>query len=169
MERLFASFKEGGAPQSYDPGDPNPYAQFIHALIPDARDFENSVLAPKRDEAQKYYYGYLPSLNPDGTPYSDTLIIEDPSATYEEILNPTESPNKSSYVSTDLPDAVLIMLPGLMRIFGASQNVIDLIPNTEADVAAAEQGTDYVNHTFWTHNPGFITLYGAFKDALPVK
>ena len=133
IERLF-TFKDGSShsetPNSYDPGDPATYQQFIHALITDARDYENSILAPKRDEAQKYYYGMLPSLNPNGSPYSDTLIVEDPNATYEEILGPNEGPTKSSFVSTDVRDAILMMLPSLVRIFAASENVISLVPRS---------------------------------------
>ena len=168
IESLF-TFKEGGTPTSYDPGDPDSYKQFIHAMITDSRDYENSVLAPKRDEAQKYYYGYLPSLNPNGSPYSDTLIVEDPNATYEEILGPGEGPSKSSFVSTDVRDAILMMLPSLVRIFAASENVISLVPRSPQDEAMAEQATNYVNYVFWQDNSGFLTLYGAFKDALTVK
>ena len=156
-------------PNSYDPGDPATYKQFIHALITDSRDYENSVLAPKRDEAQKYYYGMLPSLNPNGSPYSDTLIVEDPNATYEEILGPSEGPSKSSFVSTDVRDAILMMLPSLVRIFAASENVISLVPRSPQDDAMAEQATNYVNYVFWQDNAGFLTLYGAFKDAMTVK
>ena len=169
IERLF-TFKDGsGTPQTYDPGDPDTYKYFIHALITDSRDYENSVLAPKRDEAQKYYYGMLPSLNPNGSPYSDTLIIEDPNATYEEILGPGEAASKSSFVSTDVRDAILMMLPSLVRIFAASENVISLVPRSPQDEAMAEQATNYVNYVFWQDNPGFLTLYGAFKDALTLK
>ena len=168
IERIF-TFKEGGTPLSYDPGDPDTYRQFIHALITDSKDYENSVLAPKRDEAQKYYYGMLPSLNPNGSPWSDTLIVEDPNATYEEILGPGEGPSKSSFVSTDVRDAVLMMLPSLVRIFAASENVVQLVPRSPADEDMAEQATNYVNYTFWQDNPGFLILYGAFKDALTVK
>lgn len=169
MERLFATFKEGGTPTSYDPGDPNSLTQFVHALITDARDYENSVLAPKRDEAQKFYYGMLPSLNADGTPYSDTLIVEDPAATYEEVLGADERPNKSSFVSTDVRDAILLMLPSLIRIFAASEHPVELVPRTAQDSDMAKQATDYVNHVFWRDNPGFLILYGAFKDAMTVK
>ena len=170
IERLF-TFKDSstGTPTSYDPGDPDSYRQFIHAMITDSRDYENSVLAPKRDEAQKYYYGMLPSLNPNGSPWSDTLIIEDPNATYEQILGPGEGPSKSSFVSTDVRDAILMMLPSLVRIFAASENVICLVPRSPQDEAMAEQATNYVNYVFWQDNPGFLILYGAFKDAMTVK
>ena len=168
VERIFTFKGDGGTPNTYDPGDPDTYRQFIHAMITDSRDYENSVLAPKRDEAQKYYYGMLPSMG--GTGYSDTLIVEDPNATYEEILGPTEGPSKSSFISTDVRDAVLMMLPSLVRIFAASENVISLVPRGgPQDDAMAEQATNYVNYVFWQDNPGFLTLYGAFKDAMTVK
>jgi hypothetical protein len=166
IERLF-TFKDGDTPLSYDPGDPDTYKQFVHALITDARDYENSVLAPKRDEAQKYYYGMMPALA--GSGYSDTLIVEDPNATFEEILGPTEGPSRSSFISTDVRDAILMMLPSLVRIFAASENVVSLVPRSPPDEAMAEQATNYVNYVFWQDNAGFLTLYGAFKDALTVK
>ena len=168
LERIFTFKGDGGTPNSYDPGDPETYKQFIHAMITDSRDYENSVLAPKRDEAQKYYYGMLPTLSATG-PYSDTLIVEDPNATFEEILGPSDGPSKSSFVSTDVRDAILMMLPSLIRIFAASENVISLVPRTPQDEAMAEQATNYVNYVFWQDNAGFLTLYGAFKDALTVK
>ena len=61
---------------------------------------------------------------PQRLAYSDTLIVEDPNATYEEILGPNEGPSKCSFVSTDVRDAILMMLPSLVRIFAASENVI---------------------------------------------
>ena len=170
LERIFATFKEGGQSDAYDPADPASYEQFIQALIRDSRDYEGSVLAPSRDTAQKYYYGMLPALNPDGSPYSDTLIIQDPNATYEQILGyDQETANRSSFVSTDVRDAVLLMLPSLVRLFAASENVVSLIPRTQADVDAAAQQTQYINYVFWQDNPGFLILYGSFKDALTVK
>jgi hypothetical protein len=170
LERIFATFKEGGSPDAYDPGDPATYEQFIQALIRDSRDYEASVLAPARDQAQKFYYGYLPSLNPDGSPYTDTMIIQDPGATWEQILGyDQESATRSRYVSTDVRDAVMLMLPSLIRLFGASQAPVFLAPRTQADVAVAEQQTNYINYVFWQDNQGFLVLYGAFKDALTVK
>lgn len=167
IERLF-TFKDGDTQQSYDPSDPDSYRYIIHALISDSRDYENSVLAPKRDEAQKYYYGMEPSLGATG-PYSDTLVVEDPNATYADILGPNEAPTKSSFVSTDVRDAILMMLPSLIRIFAASENAVALVPRTAQEEAMAEQATAYVNYVFWQDNPGFLSLYGAFKDALTLK
>src|SRR5262245_47800350 len=140
LERIFASFKESGPRDAYDPGDPASYEAFIHALIKDSRDYEASILAKDRDTAQKYYYGYLPSLNPDGSPYTDTQIIQDVNATYEQILGyDQQSANKSSFVSTDVRDAVMLTIPALMRLYAASENVVALVPRTPADSDAAAQ------------------------------
>ena len=147
LERIFSTFKEGGpAGDAYDPSDPDSYEPYIQTLIRDSRDYEGSVLAGKRNEAQLFYYGYLPSLNPDGTPYSDSQIIQDPNATYEQILgHDKETANKSQYVSTDVRDAIMLMLPSLIRLFAASENVVSLIPRTQADVDNAQQQTNYIN------------------------
>ena len=171
LERIFSSFKEGAPPDGgYDPADPQTYEQFVQAIIRDSRDYEGSVLAPARDLSQKYYYGYLPALNPDGSPYTDTQIIQDPHATFEQIHGYTqESANKSTYVSTDVRDAVMLTLPSLIRLFAASENVVNLVPRTETDVDAAAQQTNYINYVFWQDNPGFLILHGAFKDALTVR
>jgi hypothetical protein len=168
IERLFTFKDDGGTPRTYDPGDPDSYKQFIQALISDSVDYENSVLAGKRDEAQKYYYGLEPSLG-GAKGMSETGVVDDPNATFEDILGPTEAPSKSSFVSTDVRDAILMMLPSLIRIFAASENVVSLVPRSPQDEDMAEQATNYVNYVFWNDNAGFLNLYGAFKDALTVK
>jgi hypothetical protein len=135
----------------------------------DAIDYENAFLAVDRNEAQLMYYGMSPWIGPytPGSPYAG----EDPNATLGEILNKDNENqiNRSTYVSTDVRDAIMMMLPGLIRLFGASNNPVFLVPRTEAESDAAEQATDYVNYTFWHDNPGFLILYGAIKDALTVK
>jgi hypothetical protein len=171
MEKLFYHFKSQDAPSTaaYDPQDPESYKSYVKAMMSDARDFENSFLAIDRQNAQLYYYGYEPWIGPynPGQPY----IGEDPNATLGEILNKdnTNSPNRSTYVSTDVRDAVMMMIPSLIRLFGASEAPVFLVPRTQEEVDEAEQATDYVNYSFWNDNPGFLILYGAFKDALTVK
>ena len=171
MERIFAHFKDGEGPRdaAYDPSDPESYSAYIKAMMGDARDYEDAFLAVDRNHAQLYYYGYEPWIGPynPGSPY----VGEDPNATLGEILNKdnTNQPNRSSFVSTDVRDAVMMMLPSLVRLFGASEAPVALVPRNETEVDTSEQATDYVNYTFWNDNPGFLILYGAIKDALTVK
>jgi hypothetical protein len=171
MERIFAHFKDGENPRdaAYDPSDPESYSAYIKAMMGDARDYEEAFLAVDRNHAQLYYYGYEPWIGPynPGSPY----VGEDPNATLGEILNKdnTNQPNRSSFVSTDVRDAVMMMLPSLVRLFGASEAPVALVPRNETEVDTSEQATDYVNYVFWNDNPGFLILYGAIKDALTVK
>ena len=136
-------------------------------MFSDAKDYETAFLSVDRESAQGYYYGLSPGMGPYAAPYAG----EDPTATLGEILNQDDKdqPNRSTYVSTDVRDAMMMMLPSLIRLFGASESPVFLVPRTEAEVDQAEQATDYVNYVFWNDNPGFLNLYGAIKDALTVK
>jgi hypothetical protein len=157
LERLFASFKDSGTNTGiYDPNDPESYEHYIQALISDSRAYESDTLAADRDYAQKYYYGLLPTLDGDETQYSDTTIVEDANATYEEVArDKQQSVNRSKFVSTDVRDAVMLMLPSLIRLFGASESPVELVPRTAAESDMASQATNYVNYTFWNDNSGF--------------
>ena len=175
LERIFANFKEdrgaNATPGSYDPGDPETYKNYIKAMISDSVDYEGSILAGERNQAQEYYYGMLPGLGGGGDSRgSDTTIVEDPKATYEEILGyDKETANRSTYVSTDVRDAIMLMMPGLIRLFAASENPVFLVPRSPDEIDQAQQATDYVNYVFWNDNSGFLILYGALKDALTVR
>ena len=176
MERIFANFKEdrgaNSTPGSYDPGDPETYETYIKAMISDSVDYESSILAGERNTAQEYYYGMLPGLNGDdaANSQSSSTIVEDPKATYEEILGyDKDMANRSTYVSTDVRDAIMLMMPGLIRLFAASENPVFLVPRSQEEVDQAQAQTDYVNYVFWNDNSGFLILYGALKDALTVR
>ena len=174
MERIFGGFKEdrgaNATPGSYDPGDPDSYENYIQAMISDSVDYEGSILAGDRNTAQEYYYGMLPRLGGTNDAQGNTTLVQDPKATYEEILGyDQETANRSTYVSTDVRDAVMLMLPGLIRLFAASENPVFLVPRSQEEVDQAEQMTAYVNYVFWNDNPGFLILYGALKDALTVR
>jgi hypothetical protein len=78
-------------------------------------------------------------------------------------------PNRSTAVSTDVSDAIETALPDIMEVFTGGEDVATFRPVGEEDVEAAAQETDYVNHVFFNENPGWLTLYTVFKDALSVK
>ena len=75
----------------------------------------------------------------------------------------------STYVSTDVRDAIMLMMPGLIRLFAASENPVFIVPRGDDEVDKAQQATDYTNYVFWNDNSGFLILYGALKDALTVR
>ena len=172
VERLFPHFKDQHAPSSavYDPQDPATYETFVQGLMEDSQDYEDSILAGDRSEATLYYYGYYPSI--DYTDVSGPYRGVDPTKTIGEILDESDGkdqPNRSTFVSTDVRDAILLVLPSLIRLFGASESPVFLVPRSEAESDQAEQATDYVNYCFWNDNPGFLILYGALKDALTIR
>ncbi len=76
---------------------------------------------------------------------------------------------RSRAVSTDVADTIEGLMPALMEIFAASEDVVRFDPVGPEDEQAAEQETDYVNHVFMQQNPGFMVLYSMIKDALLSK
>jgi hypothetical protein len=81
----------------------------------------------------------------------------------------TEIDGRSQVVSTDVADTVESILPNLLRVFTASDNVVRCDPVTAEDVPLAEQASAYLNHVFYKENNGFQLLYNFFKDALIEK
>lgn len=137
--------------------DPNgDYDQRIRAMIEDSIDYEESYLSRARQENMEYYNGVQPAIDITIDP------INDPDGGL--------SPNKSTFVSTDVRDTILTVMPSLMRIFtNFDEHVADFLPNTEEQQEMAEQAYDYLNYVFYHDNPGFIILHSVIKDALTVK
>jgi len=79
------------------------------------------------------------------------------------------SDGRSKAVSTDVSDTVEGLMPSLMEIFTAGDEVVRFEPVGPEDVQGAEQETDYINHVFMQQNPGFLVLYSFIKDALLSK
>ena len=77
-----------------------------------------------------------------------------------------EVEGRSQVVSTDVSDTVESLLPSLMRIFTAGDNVFHCEPVGVEDSETARQCSDYLNYIFYKENAGFTALYTAFKDAL---
>ncbi len=113
-------------------------SSIIKAEMDDAQDFSEE-LGQERSENTEFYLG------------------EEPSDTSEM---------QSEYVSTDVREAVLHILPSIMRVFFGTKKVVDFIPRDKEDVALAEQQTSYINHIITQKNNGFQVFYNAFKDAL---
>lgn len=77
--------------------------------------------------------------------------------------------NRSKAVSTDVAEAVETVLPDVLDIFVAGDDVATFIPTSAEDEQQAQDETDLVNHVVFTENEGFLTLYTAFKDALLLR
>lgn len=125
-----------------EPMDEEAFQGAVKAAITDAADYIDSIVAPERVLAEKYYRG---------EPFGN------------------EEEGRSQVVMTVVRDTVLAMMPSLLRVFTASERPVEFSPRTGDKVAEAEQATDYVNFVFMNDNPGFTILHSAFKDALKLK
>ena len=113
----------------------------IKSEMDDAKDFIHQV-GEERAESTEYYLGNEPEA-------TSTL--------------------QSEFISTDVRDTVLFMLPSIMRTFFGTKKVVEFVPNGPEDIPLAEQQTDYINYIVQQKNQGFNVLYSAFKDALVRK
>ena len=110
--------------------------------LTDAISYIDSDLSPTRAKGTEYYRGDLFGNEVEGN---------------------------SKVVAMEVRDTVNAMLPSLMRVFFSSENVVEFVPRGPEDVQVAQQATDYVNYIFQNDNPGFMTTYAIFKDALVRK
>jgi len=113
----------------------------IKSEMDDAKDFIHQV-GSERAESTEYYLGN----EPEGT-----------------------SSLQSEFVSTDVRESVLFMLPSIMRTFFSTKKIVEFVPKGPEDIQLAEQQTDYINYLIREKNPGFQVLYDVFKDALVRK
>lgn len=84
-------------------------------------------------------------------------------------LAPPEIEDRSDFVATDVADTIEWMLPQLMRMFVSSDDAVEFQPRRPDQEQVAKLATGYVNHLFYTRNPGVEIVYDWFKDALLQK
>jgi len=111
----------------------------ITAEIDDAQDYIDDVISPERALAGQYY---------KGEPFGN------------------EEEGRSQAISMDVRDTVQAMMPSIMKVFFAANNVVEFAPNGPEDIDSAQQATDYVNYCLTRDNNLFNECYSTFKDAL---
>lgn len=111
--------------------------------IRQAEDHDKTDLAKSREKALEYISGKM----------SDT---------------PAEV-GRSSVVSRDVADTIGWILPGIMRVFTASDHFAKVDAATQRDEQFADQATDGVNYVFLKKNDGYKIIYDATYDALACK
>lgn len=77
-------------------------------------------------------------------------------------------PGRSKVVSRDVADTIGWVLPGIMRVFTASDRMAEAEPVGEEDYQFAREATDGMNYVFWKDNKGYEIVYNATWDALLV-
>ena len=129
----------------------------------------------KQSKSKKADYtklqGIIRSEMNDAEDYISQIGKERAESTDYYLGNEPESVSdlQSSFISTDVRDSILFMLPSIMRTFFGTKRVVEFVPNGPEDIAVAEQQTDYINYIVQQKNSGFKVFYDAFKDALVRK
>ena len=108
--------------------------------IRSAVTYDDTELSGKRARAMEYFRGVM----------SDTPSM----------------PGRSSVVSKDVADTIGWMLPGIIRVFTASDQMAIYEPMRPNDEEFAKQATDYCNFVFMKDNPGYRVLWNATHDSL---
>lgn len=76
---------------------------------------------------------------------------------------------RSKMTTSELSDVVGWLMPGLMRIFAGSANVVEYQPSRPGTEGQAQQASDYVNHVFMNECDGYKVLFQVIYDALAVR
>lgn len=108
--------------------------------ISSALTYDDTELSQKRSKALEYYRGTM----------SDTPAMT----------------GRSSVVSMDVADTIGWMLPGIIRVFTASDRMAIYEPEKPGDEEFAKQATDYANYVFMKDNPGYRIMWDATHDSL---
>lgn len=112
----------------------------LSSEITSAVSYDSSELSEKKSRALEYYRGVM----------ADTPAME----------------GRSQIVSRDVADTIGWMLPGIIRVFTASDRMAVYEAEKPGDEAFAQQATDYVNYVFMRDNQGYRTLWDATHDSL---
>lgn len=112
----------------------------LAAEIRDAENFSSSEEMTERVRAINYYNGVMPD-----TPHQEGW---------------------SSFKSRDVADVIGWVLPGIIRVFSASDRMVDYEPERPGDEQFCDQASDYANYVFWRDNDGYRILWDATHDSL---
>ncbi|MBX5143201.1 hypothetical protein HJB79_31325 [Rhizobium lentis] len=108
--------------------------------ISDAETFVSTEVVTERVRAINYYNGEMPD-----TPHQQGW---------------------SEFKSRDVADVIGWVLPGIIRVFTASDRIVDYEPTKPGDEAFTDQASDYANYVFWKDNDGYRIMWDATHDSL---
>lgn len=112
----------------------------IASEISDARIFQSRDFKESRERNFKYYNGVM-----EDTPAADGW---------------------SKFQTRDVSDVMGWTLPGIIRVFTASDRMVDYQPRRPGDEDVTDQASDYANFIFWNDNDGYRILWDATHDSL---
>lgn len=115
-------------------------AALISGELSAAITYDSADLANKRVLAVEYMRGEMPDL-------------------------PARK-NGSELTSRDFADAVAWILPGVVRVFTASDQMVKYDKVRDEDDRWSREATEYTNYTFFRESDGYRILYNATYDSL---
>lgn len=77
-----------------------------------------------------------------------------------------EEDGRSQFVTSEVRDTVLALLPPVLRVFFGSDRALEFVPTNAQTQAQADQATDYVQYVFAEDNQGFLKSHSVLKDGL---
>lgn len=113
--------------------------QYVSRLVKEAKDYYESALEPDQKKATDYYWG---------RPFGN------------------EKENRSQAVSPVVRNAVLDVVPSMMRIVFGPEHIVEFEARREEQEEEARQRTDYVRYIITEDNTGFLHFLACVKDAL---
>ena len=128
---------------------------------------EEEQMFPGMDDME--IEGTVATAIQDAIDYIDNEVAQDSAdalSYYRQDGFGNEMEGRSQIVSADLRDAVLSMMPSLMRVFFGSERVVEFVAKGPEDEENARQATDYINWIIREQNDGFHELYSVIKSCL---
>lgn len=122
--------------------DAEEFSSLVGVAAQAAINYVDTYLSPDRERASDYY---------EGRPFGN------------------EVEGRSEVVMTETRDAILAMMPALLRIFCGTTDPVEFETNPGTPSEQADQQTRYVSHVVFRDNPGFEIVHDAIKDALLKK
>lgn len=120
------------------PMDESTLAAQVRQEIDAARSFDRSELSNRRSKAIEYFQG--------------------------EMTDVPSQPNRSSVTARTIAEIMGWLMPGVMRVFTAGDEIADFQPETPEDVDSARQATQYINFLFMRDCDGEKVLYDAIFE-----
>lgn len=113
-----------------------------------------AILRKEEQAAAAYQDGTLAALRRQALAYYDRQPYGD------------EQDGASQVVTSEFADVIESLMPGLMRVFTAADDLVRFTPGAPGQEKWAEEASAYVPHVLMRENDGFRIISGLLKDAL---
>lgn len=139
---MTGNFPEFVARKGDGPMTDDEFQSVVRAAITDAQQYVDQELSVDRATATDYYHG---------KPFGGEMA------------------GRSQVVLAEVRDAIVGILPSLIRVIHGPEHVVEVVPRKGKDVEMAAQATDYLRYVFEEDNHGLLVTLSVLKDGLLKK